>query len=82
MSERVRDTKNLSVFFFIPVIIFALFSLSLHRTQIRGHTAQALPPLLATVRALHFYGEKNKPLSSLVDWRRIVPTHAVGAPGS
>ena len=45
-------------------------------TQIRGHIAGSFPPLPATVRALHFYREKISALSSLVDSRRIVLTHA------
>ena len=45
-------------------------------TQIQGHTAGSSPPLPTTVRALHFYRDKISPLSSLVDSRRIVLTHA------
>ena len=45
-------------------------------TQIRGHIAGSSPPLPTTVRALHFFREKTSALSSLVDSRRIVPTHA------
>ena len=45
-------------------------------TQIRGHIAGSFPPLPTTVRALHFYREKISALSSLVDSRRIVLTHA------
>ena len=41
-------------------------------TQIRGHIAGSSPPLLTTVRALHFYREKISAISSLVDSRRIV----------
>ena len=48
-------------------------------TQIRGHIAGSFPPLPTTVRALHFYREKISALSSLVDSRRIVLTHARGA---
>ena len=59
-------------FFSIPVIIFALLVV----TQIRGHMAASPPPLPATVRALHFCCEKISALSSLVDSRRIVLTHA------
>ena len=44
-------------------------------TQIRGHIAVS-SPLPTTVRALHFYREKISALSSLVDSRRIVLTHA------
>ena len=45
-------------------------------TQIRGHIAGSSPPLTTTVRALHFYREKISALSSLVNSRRIVLTHA------
>ena len=45
-------------------------------TQIRGHIADSSPPLPTTVRALHFYPEEISALSSLVDSRRIVLTHA------
>ena len=45
-------------------------------TQIRGHIAGSSPPIPTTVRALHFYREKILAVSSLVDSRRIVLTHA------
>ena len=45
-------------------------------TQIRGHIAGYFPPLPRTIRALHFYREKISALSSLVDSRGIVLTHA------
>ena len=45
-------------------------------TQIRGHIADSSPPLPTTVRALHFYPEEISALSSLVNSRRIVRTHA------
>ena len=51
-------------------------------TQIRGHIAGSSPPpsplqlSLRTVRALHFCREEISALSSLVDSRRIVLTHA------
>ena len=47
-------------------------------TQIRGHilNSRLFSPLPTTVRALHFYREKISALSSLVDSRRIVLTHA------
>ena len=38
--------------------------------------AGSSPPLPTAVRALHFYREKISALSSLVDSRRIVLTHA------
>ena len=46
-------------------------------TQIRGHTAGSCPPLPTRVRALHSYLENISALSSLVDSRRIVLTHAI-----
>ena len=45
-------------------------------TQIRGNIAGSSPPLPTKVRALHFYREHTSALPSLVDLRRIVPTHA------
>ena len=49
-------------------------------SQILGHIAGSSPPLLTTVRALHFYREKTPALSSLVDSRRMTPTHdTIGA---
>ena len=45
-------------------------------TQIRGHIAGSSPPLPTTARALHFFREKISALSSLVDSRRMVLTHA------
>ena len=45
-------------------------------TQMRGHIAGSFPPLPTAVRALHFYREKISALSSLVDSRRTVLTHA------
>ena len=59
-------------------IIFALLSCSLPVvTQIRGHRAGPSPPSPLLLRyAPSFYRETNPPSSSLVDSRRIVPTHA------
>ena len=69
--------KSRDSFFNIPFILFALlFSPLLVVTQIRGHIAGSSAPLPPTVRALHFYREKISALSSLVDSRRIVLTHA------
>ena len=45
-------------------------------TQIRGPIAGSSPPLPTTVRVLHFCREKISALSSLVDSRRYVLTHA------
>ena len=66
------------LFFFHPIYYLRpSVSLSLLVvTQIRGHIAGSSPPLPTTVRALHFYREKISALSSLVDSRRIVLTHA------
>ena len=57
-------------FFSLPPIILIVV------TQIRGHIAGSSLPLPITVRALHSYREKISALSSLVDSRRIVLTHA------
>ena len=69
-----------SIFFlFFPSHLLSspFYSLSLLvATQIRGHIAGSSPPLPTTVRALHFFREKISALSSLVDSRRIVLTHA------
>ena len=60
-----------------PLSSSPFYSLSLPVvTQIRGHIAGSFPPLSTTDRALHFYREKISALSSLVDSRRIVLTHA------
>ena len=56
-----------SPFFFLSLLVV---------TQIRGHLAGSSPPLPTTVRALHLYREKTSSLSSLVDLRRTVLTHA------
>ena len=45
-------------------------------TQIRGHIAGSSLHIPTTVRALHIYRDKISALSSLVDSRRIVLTHA------
>ena len=64
-------------FFFHPIYYLRPSILSLLVvTQIRGHIAGSSPPLPTTVLALHFYPEKISALSSLVDPRRIVLTHA------
>ena len=66
--------------FSIPFIIFALlFSLPPSRNSDPGSHSSLFPPLPTTVRALHCCREKISALSSLVDSRRIVPTHARGA---
>ena len=65
------------VVFFHPISFLRpfLFLSLLVVTQIRGHIAGSSPPLPTTVRALHFYHEILF-ISSLVDSRRIVLTHA------
>ena len=80
-TAKVLRTRYCYYFFFfffpIPFIIFALlFSLPPSRAQIRGHIAGSSSPLLTTVRALHFIRENISALSSLVDSRRLVLTHA------
>ena len=75
IEERLQfTTALLRLFFFpIPFIIFAFCSLSLLVvTRVRGHIAGSSPPLPTTVRALH----KCREISSLVDSRRTVFTHA------
>ena len=70
----------LFLFFFHPIYCLRPSILSLLvATQIRGHIlfiAGSSSPLPTAVRAIHFYREKISSLSSLVDSRRIVLTHA------
>ena len=72
------NPRSFSFFFFSSHSLSSPFHyLSLLvATQIRGHIAGSSPLLPTTVRALHFYREKISALSSLVDSRRIVLTHA------
>ena len=65
----------------IPFIVFALLVLLPPRRNSDPESHGRLySPLPTTVRVLFFYRAKNSALSSLVDSRRIVPTHAlVGA---
>ena len=62
----------------IPFVMFALRSLSLLRINSRksdpGSHSRFFFPLLATVRALHFYREKTSVSSSFVGSRRITPS--------
>ena len=81
--KRARYTCywTLPVFFCpVPCNIFALlFSfppIDKSIAQIRGHTTGSSPPSLTTARALHFYRERISILSSVVNSRRIAPTHA------
>ena len=64
------------LFYFLFFIFFDPIYYLRPSTQIRGHIAGSFPPLSTTDRALHFYREKISALSSLVDSRRIVLTHA------
>ena len=71
------------LFFSIPFIIFArLFSLppiSSRNSDPGSRSRLFFPPThySCSFRALHFYREKISALSSLVDSRRIVLTHAI-----
>ena len=87
LSSVVSSSKRISprccwywlFFFFLPSHLLSspFCSLSLLVvTQIRGHIVGSSPHLPTTVRALHFYREKISAVSSLVDSRRIVLTHA------
>ena len=70
-----RATATVS--FSFPFISFAFLSLSfLVIPQIRGHITGASPLLPSRIRALLFYHEKISVLSSLVDSRRVLLTHA------
>ena len=63
--------------FLPPFIIFDFpFLLPPTRNSDPGSYSRLFSPLPSTVRALHCYGEKTSTLSSLVDSRRIAPTHA------
>ena len=69
----------LLLLFLIPFTIFALLFLSLLVvTQTRGHIAGSSLPLLTTVHVLSlaFLSREGSALSSLVDSRRTVLTHA------
>ena len=82
-------TTNLAAFcfsFFHPIYYFVLFGqlpltvVLIVVPQIRGHirTAGSSPRSpLRYVPCIYFYREKDWALSSLVDSRRIVPTHAI-----
>ena len=70
-------------FFFLPFFFPILFiyvrsclSPPSSRNADPGSHSRLFSPLPTTVRALHFYREKSSALSSLVDSRRIVLTHA------
>ena len=82
LAERSRWLLHRQPFFVCHLFLSQLlsspfYSLSLLVvTEIRGHIAGSPPPLPTTVRALPFYRGKISALSSLVDSRRIVLTHA------
>ena len=69
-------------FFFHPVYSrrpsFSLPLLYSRNSDPGGHIAGSSPPLLTTVRALHFFREKIPALCSVVDSRRSALT-ALGA---
>ena len=76
-THTVPESVRVFLFFFHPIYYLPPSILSLLVvTQIRGHIAGSSPFLPTTVRALHFYREKLSALSSLVDSRQIVLTHA------
>ena len=62
--------------FVIFVHIFIFFSLPRSRNSDAGSYSRLFPPSPDTVRALHFSRGKISALSSLVDSRQIVPSHA------
>ena len=63
----------------VPFIIFALLVLlPISRNPDPGPHSRLFSPLPTTVRAFHFYREKDSALPSRVDSHRIVPTtHAI-----
>ena len=67
--------------FSIPFMTFALLVLLLYsRSSDPGSHCRSFSPLPSrdlALLALHFYREKLSALPSLVDSRRIVPTHAI-----
>ena len=74
------------LFFFIFFFLFPshllsspFCSLPPSRNSDLGSHNRLFSPLSTTVRALHFYREKNSALSSLVDSRRIVLLPTIGA---
>ena len=58
------------------LIFYLLFSFLPSRNSDAGPHSRLNSPLSTTVRAFHFYRDKTSALSSLVDSRRIEPTHA------
>ena len=77
--HKLKDIHILQVYFSHPIYYLGpSFSLPPSRTSDPGSHSRLFPPPRhpTTVRVLHFYREKKSALSSLVDSRRIVPTHA------
>ena len=73
----LKNTHTRPFFFAIPFLSSPFCSLSLLVvTQIRGHIAGFPPPYPLRFVPCIFYREKISALSSLVDSRRIVLTHA------
>ena len=78
-NEEERVLKQGFFFFFSPRPIYYLRPSVLSLlvvTQTRGHIAGSSLPLPTTVCPLHFYREEISALSSLVDSRPTVPSHA------
>ena len=78
-----KAERNAFVNFFHPVCFKVALPFSLSPsystvavTQIPGYVAGSSPSLPATVLVLHFYRENILALSSFVDLRRTVLTHA------
>ena len=68
----------INFYFSTPFIIFTgLVLVPPSRNSDPGSHSRLFSPLPTAVRALHFYREKDSALSAIVDWRRIVPTHAI-----
>ena len=66
-----------SLLFSVTIIIFAHLVLRPSRNSDLGSRGRPFSSLPATLRALHLYHDKTSALSSLVDSRRILPTHAI-----
>ena len=81
LGGRTQKGHSFVVFFSHPIYYLrpSTPAPSLVVTQIRGHESRIFFPFPTAVGALHFYREKCSAFSSLVDSRRIVPTHATYA---
>ena len=79
----VEQSRTTLFFFFSPSHMLSspfFFSLPLSRNSDPGshmYDSRLFSPLPATVRAFHVYLDKTPTLSSLVDSRRIAPTHVI-----